>query len=223
MRPDGYVRVQDLLALPRLKELTFEKLQQIVADDAKQRYNLIFEEGGSSSAHGWWIRANQGHSMKEVEVDYEPLTSASQIPMAVHGTNRTAWEKISQTGLSKMNRTHIHMAQGVPGSGVISGMRNSADILIYIDLQKALDEGIKFFISANGVVLSAGDEHGFIPSRYFSRVENRNGVALVGWDGKKASVSVEPTSAPVPTKANPEVLDQVVTAEASDKADMSDT
>jgi RNA:NAD 2'-phosphotransferase (TPT1/KptA family) len=27
----------------------------------------------------------------------------------------------AKKGLSKMKRTHIHMAQGVPGSGVISG------------------------------------------------------------------------------------------------------
>ena len=38
-----------------------------------------------------------------------------------------------------MNRTHIHFAPGLPKeSGVISGMRASAQVYIYIDMEKAL-------------------------------------------------------------------------------------
>jgi len=38
-----------------------------------------------------------------------------------------------------MNRNHIHMAVGLPGSDeVISGMRNSANLYIYIDTFKAI-------------------------------------------------------------------------------------
>lgn len=50
-------------------------------------------------------------------------------------------------------------------------MRKHADILIYVDLAKALDDGYKFFISQNGVVLSAGNAEGFLPPQYFLRVE----------------------------------------------------
>jgi len=38
-----------------------------------------------------------------------------------------------------MNRIHIHFAPGEPGEKeVISGMRNSAEIYIYVDIAKAL-------------------------------------------------------------------------------------
>ena len=38
-----------------------------------------------------------------------------------------------------MNRNHIHFASGLLGeNGVISGMRSSCEICIYIDLEKAL-------------------------------------------------------------------------------------
>lgn len=66
-------------------------------------------------------------------------------------------------------------------------MRNSSDIFIYIDLQKALDAGYKFQLSANGVILTAGNEKGFLSPEFFSRVERRVGESgrepLLGWEG----------------------------------------
>lgn len=86
-------------------------------------------------------------------------------------------------GLSRMNRNHIHLAQGVPGDAVISGMRNSAQVLIYINLPLALASGLKFFISANGVVLCEGP----ISPQFFSRVTGPNKVPLKGWEGEEAA------------------------------------
>jgi 2'-phosphotransferase len=63
-------------------------------------------------------------------------------------------------------------------------MRNSSDILVYIDLQKAMDAGLKFFLSANGVVLSAGDENGFIKPQFFQWVTDKKGGAILGWDSQ---------------------------------------
>lgn len=60
-------------------------------------------------------------------------------------------------------------------------MRNSAQVLIYIDVQKALDAGIPFFLSENGVVLSEGDEGGSLSPEYFLRVEDRQGGPIPGW------------------------------------------
>jgi 2'-phosphotransferase len=96
-----------------------------------------------------------------------------------------------------MTRNHIHLAQGVPGDGVISGwsyfgtlipafnpslgMRSSAQVLIYIDVQKALDAGIAFFLSENGVVLTEGDERGILSPQYFLRVEDRQSGPIPGW------------------------------------------
>lgn len=79
-------------------------------------------------------------------------------------------------------------------------MRNSSQILIYIDVQKALDSGLKFFVSTNGVVLSEGDEQGFISPEYFRRVETSGGKALPGWEGpvgeaRQVLVEDQPTSA----------------------------
>lgn len=72
-----------------------------------------------------------------------------------------------------MKRQHIHFAIGEYGSGVvISGMRSSAQVLIYLDVEAALQDGIPLFISENKVVLSPGNEQGVIPSKYFKYVLN---------------------------------------------------
>lgn len=69
-----------------------------------------------------------------------------------------------------MARNHIHFAIGLPGAGeVISGARVSCEVFIFIDMVKAINEGIKFFISQNSVVLSSG-LNGFISPRFFSKV-----------------------------------------------------
>ncbi|KAG8215074.1 KptA family-domain-containing protein, partial [Butyriboletus roseoflavus] len=173
IRQDGYTRVSDVLSNPMFRDVTFMHLQDIVKRDQKSRYHLLFEPqtSGSAGVDVWWIRANQGHSMKNIELDLQPIISASEIPMAVHGTTRQAWQLIATQGLSKMARNHIHLAQNVPGSKVVSGMRNSSQILIFVNVQKALDAGIKFYLSANGVVLTEGSGNGFLSPEFFLRVE----------------------------------------------------
>jgi 2'-phosphotransferase len=112
-----------------------------------------------------------------------------------------------------MKRNHIHLAQGIPGDGVISGsfipwrssfnsepslgMRSSSQVLIYIDVQKALDAGITFFLSENGVVLTEGDERGFLSPEYFLRVEDRQGGTIPGWP--ISSSQSQPTTIDAPS------------------------
>jgi 2'-phosphotransferase len=98
-----------------------------------------------------------------------------------------------------MTRTHIHFASGLPAGfksvdeedgekekqPVISGMRNSSSVLVYLDAEKALNAGLKLWRSANGVILCDGNEDRIIPVDLFKRVEERKkagGVLLR--DGK---------------------------------------
>ncbi|KAF9511373.1 hypothetical protein BS47DRAFT_1346888 [Hydnum rufescens UP504] len=174
MRADGYVKVTELLARPMMKSVDFTMIQKIVADNAKQRFSLKFEPAnGVEKEDGiWWIRANQGHSIKVDSLELEEIKSAEEIPVAIHGTSNKAWESVAKEGLSRMYRNHIHLASGLPSDeGVISGMRSGAEVLIYIDTTKAMAAGYRFFRSANGVILSDGDERGFIPPEYFAHIE----------------------------------------------------
>ncbi len=60
----------------------------------------------------------------------------------------------------------IDMAIGMPGKkGVISGMRGSCEVVIEINMVKAIRQGkIPFFISENQVILTPGvGEKGYLP------------------------------------------------------------
>ena len=73
-----------------------------------------------------------------------------------------------------MGRNHMHLAIGLPGNnGVISGMRSSCEIVIEINMVKAMQgkHKIPFFISENKVVLCEGlKESGALPPEYFRYV-----------------------------------------------------
>ena len=74
-----------------------------------------------------------------------------------------------------MNRLHIHFAVELPGSDqVISGMRSNCPIAIFIDVKKAMCDGIEFYRSKNNVILCSGDETGFLDRKYFLKVLDRN-------------------------------------------------
>ncbi|XP_072251680.1 tRNA 2'-phosphotransferase 1 isoform X1 [Leuresthes tenuis] len=168
MGTDGFLFVDELLAHPQFRSYTLEDVERVVATNDKQRFRLCSHpEDGRLR-----IRANQGHSVQVIDLELKPVVAGSpDCPAeAVHGSYLHNWSSIQQQGLSRMKRTHIHLASGLPGEdGVISGMRKNCDLAVFIDVPKALADGIEFFWSENGVLLTAGDAEGKILPKYFIR------------------------------------------------------
>lgn len=83
------------------------------------------------------------------------------------------------------------------GNEIISGMRFNSKILIFVNIEEALRDGIQFWLSQNGVVLTEGISEtrkegdgkdqsqvaGFLPLKYFDRVTDRDGKVV--WDRNK--------------------------------------
>uniref|UniRef100_A0A1J3EFM6 2'-phosphotransferase n=2 Tax=Noccaea caerulescens TaxID=107243 RepID=A0A1J3EFM6_NOCCA len=175
MRGDGFVKVEDLLKLnlkttanTQLKSHTIDEIKEAVRRDNKQRFSLIEENGE------FLIRANQGHSITTVESEklLKPILSPEEAPVCVHGTYRKNLESILASGLKRMNRLHVHFSCGLPTDGeVISGMRRDVNVLIFLDIKKALQDGIAFYISENKVILTEGID-GVVPVDYFQKIES---------------------------------------------------
>lgn len=62
---------------------------------------------------------------------------------------------------------------------VISGMRANANILIWVDVARSINEGgLKWWRSDNGVILTEGDAQGMVKMDWVARVESRTGEVL---------------------------------------------
>ncbi|EPE31792.1 ADP-ribosylation [Glarea lozoyensis ATCC 20868] len=184
---EGYASLEQVMSWSRLKSLnvSFSDILTAVNDNAKSRFSMKPNpkspqpvQPDSTNPSDWVIRANQGHSIAiESASLLKPITlEAGNIPdVVVHGTYFAFYQAIVDTGgLKKMTRTHIHFGTALPGDkGVVSGMRNDAELLIYVDVRKALEEGVLWWISENGVVLTEGDGEGVLSSRFFKRVVGR--------------------------------------------------
>ncbi|KAG5538570.1 hypothetical protein RHGRI_019226 [Rhododendron griersonianum] len=175
MRSDGYVRVQDVLKLNMktfadipLRAHTIDDVREAVRRDNKQRFSLLEENGELL------IRANQGHSITTVETEslLKPILSAEEIPVCVHGTYKEYLKSILDQGLKRKERLHVHFSCGLPTDGkVISGIRYNINVLIFLDVRKALEEGMKLYISDNKVILTEGFD-GVVPVKYFEKIES---------------------------------------------------
>lgn len=173
VRNDGYVVVSDILKLPiktrpgiPLSVYTADDVLKAVERDNKQRFSVLTENGVLL------IRANQGHSIKIIESEklLKLVFSSEEIPVCVHGTLMSNLDSILKSGLKKMGRNHVHFASGLPREdGVISGMRFTSEVLIYLDAKKALQDGMKLYISDNGVILTEGF-NGIVPPEYFAKI-----------------------------------------------------
>lgn len=169
MSSDGFLFVDNLLTHPQFRSYSLEDVERVVANCDKQRFKLrTLPEDGRVQ-----IRANQGHTVQVPQLELRAIKfDDPDCPRdAVHGTYLQHWPSIRSQGLKRMKRTHIHLAPGLPGDGgVISGMRVSCDIAIFIDVHKALADGIQFYWSENRVVLTPGDSDGILASKYFTCV-----------------------------------------------------
>ncbi|CAK62052.1 unnamed protein product (macronuclear) [Paramecium tetraurelia] len=172
IRQDGFVLVQDLLKQPSIVKLKadLQSIRNVVDNNDKKRFELKEIDGQL------YIRCVQGHTIEINEEELlQKIVDPQQFPVIVHGTYFQAWDLIKNTGLNKMARQHIHFAVGLPGDdAVISGMRNTCEVIIEVDMEKAMKAGIQFYVSKNGVVLSSGVD-GVIAPQFFKRVTNRKG------------------------------------------------
>lgn len=174
VRRDGYISVAVLLNHNQFKNFGYTEadVEVAVAQNAKQRFALKRE------GDVLLICAQQGHSSKVGDIDQRTLNTildvASVPDCVIHGTFWTNLTAILTEGLKKMERDHVHMAAGMPSAEIKSGIRKESDTILEINVRKAIADGIEFFLSGNGVILTEG-LNGVLPPEYITCVMDRSG------------------------------------------------
>ena len=145
----GWAEVDDLIRrVNRKRPLDRTTLEQIVAQDEKQRYSF--------SADGKLIRANQGHS---IPVDVE-LAELEPPKILYHGTGERFAASIRAQGLLKKSRLYVHLSSDVETATKV-GQRHGKPKIFLVESGRMFADGYKFFRSVNGVWLT---EH--VPAKY---------------------------------------------------------
>lgn len=138
----GYVKVKDLLSVLEIDRTT---LNNIVNTDNKGRYS--YDESGDM------IRANQGHSISFVNIDFKEIKPPKYL---YHGTSPEFVESIKKKGLLRMSRQYVHLSMDIETAKIV-GKRHSKDLepsILIVDALKMYNKGYKFYLSDNNVWLT---------------------------------------------------------------------
>lgn len=152
--PHGWADVEELIAsVNKTRPLTRAVLEEIVADDEKQRYAF--------NADKTRIRANQGHSIP-VDVELEERTPPEQL---WHGTADRFSAGIERQGLLSGTRLYVHLSPDRETARRV-GARHGRPVVYQVDTGAMAREGYTFYLSANHVWLTRT-----VPPQYLKKLE----------------------------------------------------
>ena len=148
----GWANVDELIAaISKTQPIDMAMLEQIVAEDEKQRYSFNDDHT--------LIRANQGHS---VPVDVE-LEEKEPPEFLYHGTGEKYVASIEAQGLIPKSRLYVHLSPDADTARRV-GQRHGKPVIFVVKSGEMYRDGIKFCQSVNGVWLVKE-----VPNRYLSR------------------------------------------------------
>lgn len=148
---NGWVDIDELIEKSKKTKLTKELLDEVVEQNDKKRF--IVENGK--------IRANQGHS---IEIDLE-LKAVTPPDVLYHGTATKFLISIMKIGLNKQKRQHVHLSKDIETARTV-GMRHGKVVILEVDAKRMFEEGYLFYLSVNGVWLTA-----VVPVEFLQEIE----------------------------------------------------
>ena len=197
IKNDGFCELKEVLKLRTMRAwgVSMNDVEQLMLlqknTDKKRRFEVQRRVHDGKKI----IRALQGHSMPEVEdealLEALSFTSPSLPVKCLHGTKNEHVMSIMQKGLipggqgkwsQRQPRNHIHCTPYDFGkqkkknraadskNNVCHGLREKYEAGIIVNMRKAMHEGIKFFRSGNGAILTRGGQQGVLHPRYFSGI-----------------------------------------------------
>lgn len=151
----GWVSVDELIRKinsNRRNKIDIDVIKEMVATNDKQRFAL--EERKT----GLFIRANQGHSIKSLDMGYESIKPPDFL---YHGTGEKYINSILKQGLLHKGRQYVHLSADYD-MAVKVGSRHGKVRVLKLDTKRMYEDGIVFYRSENGVWLTE-----YVDPKYF--------------------------------------------------------
>ena len=147
----GWIEVSKLLGALQLHrpQITRERLTEIVETNDKKRFAFSKDRER--------IRASQGHSIG-VDIGLPPSLPPSVL---YHGTAERNMASIRANGLLRGQRNHVHLSSDIETATMV-GSRYGKPIVLQIEAKRMAQAGFNFYISENGVWLTAQVPPSFI-------------------------------------------------------------
>lgn len=141
---NGWLNIDDLIrnANKDGRKLDRQLIEQVVSENDKQRFTI--------SSDGLYIRANQGHSVRTVNLELTPVAPPTQL---FHGTVADFVASIRTQGLLKRRRNHVHLSADIETATKV-GSRRGKPMILKVDSGRMHSSGHEFFLSKNGVWLT---------------------------------------------------------------------
>ena len=148
---NGWRNVSELVSS---KGYSIDLIEEIVETNNKKRYE--FNEDHTK------IRARQGHS---INVDVG-LSEAEPPAILYHGTSSDVIETILKEGIKKGSRLYVHLSKDTETATNV-GSRHGTPCLLSIDTKKMYEDGVKFYLSNNGVWMTD-----YVDNKYIKKEED---------------------------------------------------
>lgn len=157
LNQNGWVDIDVLLvqAQQHGRNISHSLLMEVVENNNKKRFTI--------SEDGKQIRAAQGHSTKQVNIQHEAVLPPDVL---YHGTATRFLKSILAQGLISGSRHHVHLSADVETAKTV-GMRHGMPVILRVDAAAMCEAGHEFYLSDNGVWLTEK-----VPSQFLQRMGN---------------------------------------------------
>ncbi|EMT6385315.1 RNA 2'-phosphotransferase [Providencia rettgeri] len=141
---EGWAVIDNLILCSAKKGyvLNYALIRNTVDNSDKKRFTI--------SDDGLRIRASQGHSSQQVNIDYK-----EKVPpcFLYHGTTKRFLSTIREQGLLPMSRQYVHLSID-ENTAILVGQRHGKPIVLKINTLNMYEQGFKFYQAENGVWLT---------------------------------------------------------------------
>lgn len=152
----GYVSIDKFLLelnrrRKREREIVYSDIEEVIKQSTKQRLEIVDNK----------IRALYGHTGIQVK-------KVIEIPpkFLYHGTTHKAINDIKEKGLLPMQRQFVHLSIDIQTATEVGTRRDGNPIILKIDTQKAINDGINFYKGNEQIWLCDS-----LPSKYFEIIK----------------------------------------------------